>query len=237
MKKKNIAIIVLSVCLAVTILVSVALCLYLPRRQARLAERVWAEYMSWYDYIGCDSDFDPPTKDGIYPSAFIRCLHSEAFDQSLPAPEGDAVYTPTGNYIYHIYIYSDGSGILSYQQWGHGKIKTEDGGGTYAPICFHKSETPLTAEEVQSVLTVMDQHDFGSIPTQNLDMDYTHDASSTYVVFDCSVSHDRADWKDHLITAYSAEEGAPCYEIRKAIEALIIAHDAGPIPETIRPAA
>ena len=49
--KKNITIIILSVCLALTVLVSVVLCLYLPHRQARLAEQVWAEYLFWLDYI------------------------------------------------------------------------------------------------------------------------------------------------------------------------------------------
>jgi hypothetical protein len=33
-----------------------------------------------------------------------------------------------------------------------------------------------------------------------------------------------------MISAFCAEEGDPCYEIRKAIEKLVTAHDAGPVP-------
>jgi hypothetical protein len=33
-----------------------------------------------------------------------------------------------------------------------------------------------------------------------------------------------------MIAAFGAEEGDPCYEIRKAIEKLVPAHDAGPVP-------
>lgn len=234
--KKNIAIIILSVCLAALMIIAAVMGLSLRQLQgekkeaARLAERVWAEYMSWHDYIGYDSGFNSDTDESRYPSASIRCIHSEAFDLSVPDPEGTEVFTPGGNYIYDIYIYDDGSGMLSYQQWGEAKTETENDGWTYAPICFHKSETPLTAEEVQSVLTVMEQHDYENIPTQNPDMYNTLDASPTFVHFTCSVNHDRASWRDHLVTEYSAEEGSPCYDIRKAIEALVIAHDAGPVP-------
>ena len=82
----------------------------------------------------------------------------------------------------------------------------------------------------------MEQQNFERIPTQNLFMYNTLDASPTFITFDCSLNNDRADWKDHLITEYGAKAGSPCYEIRKAIENLIIAHDAGPIPTPIKTA-
>ena len=233
--KKNIAIIILSVCLALTVIISVVLCLYLPHRQARLAEQVWAEYLSWLDYIDYDSDLNANADETRYPTASIMCFYSQAFDASVPASDETNIYTPWGNYVYDIRIYDDGSGILFYQQWGNVKTQTEDGSWTtYEKICYHKSETALTAEEVQSVLTVMEQQNFERIPTQNLFMYYTLDASPTFITFDCSLNNDRADWKNHLITEYGAEAGSPCYEIRKAIENLIIAHDAGPIPTPIK---
>ena len=55
--KKNITIIILSVCLAVTLLVSVALCLYLPYKQTRWRELLWEDYLIWCDLIGCEIDF------------------------------------------------------------------------------------------------------------------------------------------------------------------------------------
>lgn len=234
--KKNVAIIILSVCLAVAVLLSAVLCIlcfYLPHRQARLAERVWADYLSRHEYIGYGESLNPTTDESRYPSASIRCIYSESFDLSVPDPEGNEVFSPWGNYVYDIYIYKDGSGVLCYQQWGEVK-KTEEDGWTYAPICFHTSETPLTAEEVRSVLDVMETHDYEHIPTHNPDMYTGMDGDTTFLVYTSSLGDPHADWKDHMISAWCAEEGSPCYDIRKAIEELVIAHDAGPVPEKIR---
>ena len=82
--KKNIAIILLSVCLAVTLLVSVALCLYLPYKQTRWRELLWEDYLIWCELIGCEIDFGKEPEGVPNAYATIRCLYSESFDLSIP---------------------------------------------------------------------------------------------------------------------------------------------------------
>jgi hypothetical protein len=89
--KKNIAIIILSVCLAVT-LTCVALmgaALLRPREDpfetARLAERVWDDYMSTCSWIGCNPQYDHSGEDtSPHVGEVIRCVYTESFDESRP---------------------------------------------------------------------------------------------------------------------------------------------------------
>ncbi len=248
--KKNIAIIILSVCLAALTIIAAVMGLSLRQLQkeqneaARLAERVWDDYISHCNIMGCDPNYEQPLDyKGPYAGEVIRCVYVEAFDESLPddpLPENQ-YYGPSGGYVYDIYMYGDGSGYLHYQQWG--SIYTveinEDGHRQIADdrrVLFAESTTPLTAEEINSVFAVMEQHSYGELPTHNSAMYTGMDGNTTFLVYSSSLIDDHADWKGHMISAFYAEEGSPCYDIRKAIEALVIAHGAGPVPEKIRPA-
>ena len=254
--KKNIAIIILSVCLAaVTVIAAVmGVTLYHTRKQqheaVRNAERVWDDYMSWCDMAGCDPRYEQSFyHDGPYASEVIRCVYIESFDKSIPKtplPENER-YCPSGNYVYDIYIYGDGSGYLHYQQRGQidtVEVSYEEWGGElhestsiidFRSVLFAETTVQLTAEEIDSIFAVMEQHDYENIPTTNPHMYTGMDGDTTFLVYSSSLSDDHADWKGHMISAFCAEEGDPCYDIRKAIEALIIAHNAGPVPEKILP--
>jgi hypothetical protein len=79
-------------------------------------------------------------------------------------------------------------------------------------------------------VAVMEQHDFGNIPTDNPHMYTGMDGDTTFLVYTSSSIDPHADWKGHMVSAWCAEVGDPCYEIRKAIEKLVIEHNAGPVP-------
>ena len=114
--KKNITIIILSVCLAVTLLVSAALCLYLPYKQTRWRELLWEDYLGWCDLIGCEANYTQEPEGVPYSYSSIRCMYSESFDLSVPRdplPEGQS-YGPSGTYVYDIFIHADGTGSLVY---------------------------------------------------------------------------------------------------------------------------
>ena len=103
--KKNIAIIILSVCLALTVFVSVALCLYLPYKQTRWRELLWEDYLRWSDLVGFEANYTQEPEGVPYSYATIRCMYSESFDSSVPRdplPEGQS-YGPSGTYVYDIF--------------------------------------------------------------------------------------------------------------------------------------
>ena len=239
--KKNIAIIILSVCLALTVFVSVALCLYLPYKQTRWRELLWEDYLRWSDLVGFEANYTQEPEGVPYSYATIRCMYSESFDSSVPRdplPEGQS-YGPSGTYVYDIFIHEGGTGSLVYQQWVDIYTEIEEGHWTTQNVLASESVTTLTAEEVESVLAVMEDTRFQSVTPPNPFETYA-DGNVTFIMYSGAIYTDFTDrdhgWSGHMISAHGAEAGSPCYEIRKAIENLIIAHDAGPIPTPIKTA-
>jgi hypothetical protein len=227
--KKNIAIIILSVCLAVTILASAALGLY-QHIQLRWTEMQWGDYLSWCSLFGYDANYLKVPEGVPHTGEVIRCMYNESFDRSIPddpLPEKES-YGPSGTYFYDIFIGGNG-GYLVYQQWGEINTEVEEGHWTSRHVLFHESVTPLTAEEVQSVLTVMKQEKFGRFCAPNPYLTVM-DGDTTYVMYSTSPYFDDLHWSGHMISERNAEAGDPCYEIRKAIEKLVIDHGAGPVP-------
>ena len=237
--KKNIAIIILSVCLALTVFVSVALCLYLPYKQTRWRELLWEDYLRWSDLVGFEANYTQEPEGVPYSYATIRCMYSESFDSSVPRdplPEGQS-YGPSGTYVYDIFIHEGGTGSLVYQQWVDIYTEIEEGHWTIQNVLASESVTTLTAEEVESVLAVMEDTRFQSVTPPNPFETYA-DGNVTFIMYSGAIYTDFTDrdhgWSGHMISAHGAEAGSPCYEIRKAIENLIIAHNAGPIPENAK---
>jgi hypothetical protein len=250
--KKNIAIIILSVCLTVT-LTCVALmgaALLRPREDpfetARLAERVWDDYMSTCSWIGCNPQYDHSGEDtSPHVGEVIRCVYMESFDESrpkdYPLAENER-FSPSCGYVYDICIYNDGSGYLHYQQWGsihtvevgywefEGETRESIQTIGWRNVLYAESTVALTAEEINGIFAVMEQHDYGSIPTDNPHMYTGMDGDTTFLVYTSSSIDPHADWKGHMVSAWCAEVGDPCYEIRKAIEKLVIEHNAGAVP-------
>ena len=233
--KKNITIIILSVCLAVTLLVSVALCLYLPYKQTRWRELLWEDYLIWCELVGCEIDFSKEPEGVPNAYATVRCLYSESFDLSIPRdplPEKES-YGPSGTYVYDIFIHADGTGSLVYQQWGDINTEIEEGHWISRSVLFAESVTALTAEEVESVLNVMEESRFQYVTAPNPYVTAT-DGNTTFIGYTGPIYTDFTDrdhgWSGHMISAHGAKEGDPCYEIRKAMEKLVTAHDAGPVP-------
>ena len=250
--KKNIAIIILSVLLAVTAACAVVLGVSFlhpqedPFETARLAERVWDDYMSTCSWIGCNPQYDHSGEDDSpYVGEVIRCVYMESFDESrpkdYPLAENER-FSPSCGYVYDICIYSDGSGYLHYQQWGtihtvevgywefEGETRESTRTIGWRNVLFAESTVKLTAAEIDGIFAVMEQHDYGSIPTDNPHMYTGMDGDTTFLVYTSSSIDPHADWKGHMVSAWCAKDGSPCYEIRKAIEKLVIAHNAGPIP-------
>ena len=239
--KKNIVIILLSVCLAVTLLVSVALCLYLPYKQTRWRELLWEDYLIWCELIGCEIDFGKEPEGVPNAYATIRCLYSESFDLSIPRdplPE-DQHYGPSGTYVYDLFLHPDGTGSLLYQQWGDIYTEVEEGHWTSRSVLFAESVTALTAEEVESVLTVMEESRVRYVTAPNPYETFT-DGNTTFIGYSGPIYTDFTDrdhgWSGHMIYAHGAKEGDPCYEIRKAMETLIASHGAGVLPESAKAA-
>ena len=114
-----------------------------------------------------------------------------------------------------------------------GMVKEINAGVEASVPCLLVSSRRLTAEEVESVLNVMEESRFQYVTAPNPYVTAT-DGNTTFIGYTGPIYTDFTDrdhgWSGHMISAFCAEEGDPCYEIRKAIEALIIAHNAGPVP-------
>ena len=213
---------------------------------ARLAERVWDDYMSTCSWIGCNPQYDHSGEDtSPYVGEVIRCVYTESFDESrpkdYPLAENER-FSPTCGYVYDICIYNDGSGYLHYQQWGtihtvevgyweyEGETREMTKTIGWRSVLYAESTVELTAEEINGIFAVMERHDYGHIPTENPSMYTGMDGDTTFLVYTGSSIDPHADWMGHMISAWCAEAGSPCFEIRKAIEELVIAHNAGPVP-------
>ena len=213
---------------------------------ARLAERVWDDYMSTCSWIGCNPQYDHSGEDDSpHVGEVIRCVYMESFDESrpkdYPLAENER-FSPSCGYVYDICIYNDGSGYLHYQQWGtidtvevgywefEGETRESIQTIGWRNVLYAESTVALTAEEINGIFAVMEQHDFGNIPTDNPHMYTGLDGDTTFLVYTGSSIDPHADWMGHMISAWCAEAGSPCFEIRKAIEELVIAHNAGPVP-------
>ena len=196
---------------------------------------MWEDYLGWCDLIGCEANYTQEPEGVPFSYSSIRCMYSESFDLSVPRdplPEGQS-YGPSGTYVYDIFIHEDGIGSLVYQQWGDINTEIEEGHWISRSVLFAESVTALTAEEVESVLNVMEESRFQYVTAPNPYVTAT-DGNTTFIGYTGPIYTDFTDrdhgWSGHMISAFCAEEGDPCYEIRKAIEALIIAHNAGPVP-------
>ena len=217
---------------------------------ARLAERVWDDYMSTCSWIGCNPQYDHSGEDtSPYVGEVIRCVYTESFDESrpkdYPLAENER-FSPSCGYVYDICIYNDGSGYLHYQQWGtihtvevgywefEGETRESIQTIGWRSVLYAESTVELTAEEINGIFAVMEQHDFGNIPTDNPHMYTGLDGDTTFLVYTGSSIDPHADWMGHMVSAWCAKAGSPCFEIRKAIEELVIAHNAGPIPENAK---
>lgn len=250
--KKTTAIIILSVLLiAATAAAGVMGALLLRPEEdsfetARLAERVWDDYMSTCSWIGCNPQYDHSGEDDSpHVGEVIRCVYMESFDESrpkdYPLAENER-FSPSCGYVYDICIYSDGSGYLHYQQWGtihtveidyyefEGETREMTTTIGWRSVLYAESTVKLTAEEINGIFAVMERHDYGHIPTENPYMYTGMDGDTTFLVYTGSSIDPHADWMGHMVSAWCAEAGSPCYEIRKAIEELVIAHNAGPVP-------
>ena len=223
--RAKIAIIVLSVLLALSILASVGLCLYLPYRATRNAERVWDEYLFSCQFNGYDPDYHY-TGSGAHTT--LRCMHSESFDLPPEKELEQGRYGSSGEYFYDLLIYHDGSGKIIKKQYFQVVVEVQPGAEWRSGMeLIEEVEIPLTAEEVQRVLEVVDDCHFDYVPTHVPELYSMMDGRYTTVIIDDGLGD------VHMIAAYNAEEGDAVYDIRMAIEALIEAHDGGRLPEPL----
>lgn len=221
--KSKIAIIVLSVALALTVLVSAGLCLYLPYRAVHDAEMVWDHYLFSCNFSGIDPDYQY-TGSGTHTT--LRCMHSESFDLPPEKVLEKGEYGAGGIYVYDLLIYPDGSGKIIKKQYFQVVVEHIDPQyWTSSMELIEEVEISLTAEEVQSVLDVVDESCFDSLPTHVPELYYAMDGRYTTVILS------RPFGQSHMVAAYNAEEGDAVYDIRMAIEELLKAHDGGRLPE------
>ena len=89
------------------------------------------------------------------------------------------------------------------------------------------------------MLTVMEESRFRYVTAPNPYETFT-DGNTTFIGYSGPIYTDFTDrdhgWSGHMIYSHGAKEGDPCYEIRKAMEALIASHGAGVLPESAKAA-
>ena len=232
--KSKIAIIVLSVLLVLTLVASCLLFLHVQKRNEKYirdAEAGWEDYLFWCDMSEVDPMHDyEDVVDGEYRSAMsFRCFHNESFDFLADGTCTD------GLYLYDLFIFKDGTGLLIYRHYFGMVEEMEEDGETYIDFyneLIENAEIPLTAEEVASIVDVMVAWDYAHLYTYIPEDYMIMDGDTTFLHFDTGLSADEPykDFRGHLVKGRCAEEGSGIYEIRKAIEALIIAHDGGSVP-------
>ncbi len=239
--KSKIAIIVLSVLLTLSLVATCLLCALRLHEQERYAKRIrdteegWADYAWWCDMAELDPnedyrDLKEDVKDeGPWPEHHFRCLHNESFDF---LPDGTS---SDGHYLYDLFIFEDGTGLLIYRHYFRMAEEVEEDGETYIVgynELIENAEIPLTAEEVTGVVDVMVAWDYAHLYTYIPEDYMIMDGDATFLRFDTWLYADEPykDFRGHLVKGRCAEEGSGIYEIRKAIEALIIDHDGGSVP-------
>ncbi|MBQ9779641.1 MAG: hypothetical protein IJW00_01730 [Clostridia bacterium] len=237
--KSKIAIIVLSVLLALSLVASCIFFLHVQKRNEKYirdAEAGWEDYLFWCDMSEVDPMHDyEDVVDGEYRSAMsFRCFHNESFDFLADGTCTD------GLYLYDLFIFEDNTGLLVYRHYIHVAEEVEEDGETYIVghnELYENAHIPLTAEEVKSVVDVMVEWDYARLYTYAPEGYMGVDGNTTFMHFSASLLADEPyrDFRNHLVTEWCAEEGSGVYEIRKAIEALIIAHDAGSVPKQYWP--
>ncbi len=229
--KAKIAIIVLSVLLALTVVATCLLCALGLYEQERNAKRIRDTEEGWADYVWwCDmAEIDPLESysdivEGEFRSAkHFRCLHNESFDFRPDGTSSD------GHYLYDLFIFEDGTGLLVYRHYIRVAEEVEEDGDRYIVghnELYENAEIFLTAEEVNSVVDTMVAWDFEHL--------YTYEPED-YMMLDGDGTFLYDFYLGHLVQGRCAEEGSGIYEIRKAIEALIVSHDAGSVPKQYWP--
>lgn len=233
--KSKIAVTVLSVLLALSLVASCLFFLHVQKRNEKYirdTEEGWEDYLWWCDLEESDPfesylDFE---EDGSSEQTHLRCYHNESFDYM---PDGTCVIS--GTYIYDLFLFSDGTGTLYYRHYI--TVSEEIEHETAVEIVSHnelyeESQIPLTAEEVNSVVDVMVEWDYAHLYTYVPEEYIILDGDTTFLY--CPVWYHADErfegFRGHLVKGRCAEEGSGVYEIRKAIEALIVAHDGGSVP-------
>lgn len=231
--KAKIAIIVLSVLLVLTLVASCLLLLFVQERNEKYirdTEEGWGDYM-WscaMAEIDVEEDYLDLTGDDASPECHFRCFHSESFDFLA---DGTCTY---GHYLYDLFIFEDNTGLLVYRHYIRVAENVKEDGDIYIVghnELYENAEIPLTAEEVSSVVDVMVEWDYAHLYTYIPEY-MIMDGDTTFLLFDTWLFAEEPyrDFRGHLVKGRCAEEGSGVYEIRKAIEALIIAHDGGSVP-------
>ena len=236
--KTKIAIIVLSVFLVLTIVASCIFFWLVQKRNEKYirdTEEGWADYAWWCDMAELDPNEDyrdlkeDVKEEGPWPEHHFRCFHNESFDF---LPDGTS---SDGHYLYDLFIFENGTGLLIYRHYFRMAEEAEEDGETYIVgynELIENAEIPLTAEEVTGVVDVMVAWDYAHLYTYIPEDYMIMDGDTTFLRFDTWLFADEPykDFRGHLVKGRCAEEGSGIYEIRKAIETLIIAHDAGSVP-------
>jgi hypothetical protein len=188
-----------------------------PEEVERQNNLTWEFYSSFCDSAGMTSN---PFVSDYYCSLYaeerhkevdgvLRCMQSVAFDTEIGDPDSEDYTAHHGAYTYDIYVFNDGTGILFFTHFNT---------DTYPRYtAWQTDEIALSKAEVDTLKSLLDQWDFGNIPTWNPEEFSGLDGENTYV-YSQGLGH------HNLISMWQSNERYGIYHIREAIEEIVRSH-------------
>ena len=184
---------------------------YTPEEIAQEIEFKWASYYDVCNQINIPHSMNHD-RAGVKCRKFIRCIQSVSFD--LVRDDGNTYH---GYYVYDLYVYEDGTGVLYFDHLYYADLFQQS-----AYHIIQEETIPLTVEEVNSVVDVMVEQDFAHHPTWNPEEFMGMDGRGTDIF--AAGNFGGGGWDTHLISMWSPTPRYPHHHIREAIEDLVRAH-------------
>ena len=181
-----------------------------PEEIAQEIEFEWANYYDVCNQINIPHSMNHD-RAGVECRKFIRCIQEVSFD--LVRDDGNTYH---GYYVYDLYVYEDGTGVLYFDH-----LYYVDWLQQSAYHIIQEETISLTVEEVNSVVNVMIEQDFAHQPTRHPDEEMGLDGSTTMIL---GVGNFGGDRREHLISMWDPDERHPHHHIRTAIEDLVRTH-------------
>ena len=184
---------------------------YTPEEIAQEIEFKWASYYDECNQINIPHSMNHD-RAGVECRKFIRCIQSVSFD--LVRDDGNTYH---GYYVYDLYVYEDGTGVLYFDHLYYANLFQQS-----AYHIIQEETISLTVEEVNSVVDVMVEQDFAHHPTWNPEEFTGMDGRGTDIF--AAGNFGGGGWDTHLISMWSPTSRYPHHHIRTAIEDLVRAH-------------
>lgn len=172
----------------------------------------------WYGYYCACNTVNIPHSTYVGPNGedadtFIRCIHRVSFD--IERNNNEKYH---GYYVYDLYLEKGGGGALYFYH-----LDDHDYLPTYTYTVIQQEMVPLSAEEVSSLLSLLQEWDFVNHPTWNPEEIRGVDGTYTYVYATGAIGKEGTSG-ENLIAMWEPTDRYPHYHIRTALEDIVRAH-------------